>query len=94
MRSGHYRGNPLEKHQPLPIGAEHFQRWLSSWRKTANEVLDAQSASLMIGYAERIGYGMRVGMGLTGHLRGRESGIPIRTRRPPPLNPHPATDRA
>ena len=82
LRAGHYRGNPLAKHQPLPIGVEHFRRWLALWRATAGEVLDAEAASLMIGYAERIGYGMRVGMGLSGHLRGRESGIPIRARQP------------
>jgi hemoglobin len=82
LRSGHYRGNPLAKHQPLPIDVGHFQRWLALWRKTANDLLDAESATLMVGYAERIGYGMRVGMGLSGHLRGRESGIPIRARQP------------
>ncbi|HKU80192.1 MAG TPA: group III truncated hemoglobin [Rhodanobacteraceae bacterium] len=80
LRTGHYRGNPLAKHQPLPIGVAHFQRWLALWRETAGEVLDEESAALMTGYAERIGYGMRVGMGLSGHLRGRESGIPIRAR--------------
>ena len=80
LRTGHYRGNPLAKHQPLPIGVDHFQRWLALWRETALELLDADSAGLMTGYAERIGYGMRVGMGLSGHQRGRESGIPIRTR--------------
>lgn len=83
LHTGHYRGNPLGKHQPLPIGVQHFQRWLALWRETADEVLDAESAALMIGYAERIGYGMRVGMGLTQHLRGRESGIPVRARQPP-----------
>jgi hemoglobin len=80
LRTGHYRGNPLAKHQPLPIGVAHFQRWLALWRETANELLDREPAALMTGYAERIGYGMRVGMGLSGHLRGRESGIPIRAR--------------
>jgi len=80
LRTGHYRGNPLARHQPLPIGVEHFQRWLALWRQTADELLDAESTALMVGYAERIGYGMRVGMGLTDHLRGRESGIPIRAR--------------
>lgn len=87
LRTGHYRGNPLAKHQPLPIGVEHFRRWLALWRETAGQLLDNESALLMIGYAERIGYGMRVGMGLSGHLRGRESGIPIRGRqqRPPDL---------
>ncbi|MGH8191766.1 MAG: group III truncated hemoglobin [Rhodanobacteraceae bacterium] len=82
LRTGHYRGNPLAKHQPLPIDAGHFERWLALWRETAQQVLDAESATLMIGYAERIGYGMRVGLGLSGHQRGRESGIPIRARQP------------
>lgn len=82
LRTGHYRGNPLAKHQPLPIGVAHFQRWLALWRETAGEVLDRESATLMTRYAERIGYGMRVGMGLSGHLRGRESGIPVRARQP------------
>jgi hemoglobin len=80
FRTGRYRGNPLAKHAPLPIDTGHFQRWLVLWREAANETLDQESATLMIGYAERIGYGMRVGMGLTGHLRRRESGIPIRAR--------------
>jgi len=81
LRTGHYRGNPLAKHQPLPIGREHFRRWLALWRETARESLDPESAALVVGYAERIGYGMRVGLGLSGHQRGRESGIPIRTYR-------------
>ncbi len=78
LRSGHYRGNPLAKHQPLSIGVEHFRRWLGLWRETAGELLDTEAAALMVGYAERIGYGMRIGLGLSGHQRGRESGIPIR----------------
>ena len=80
LRTGHYRGNPLAKHQPLPICAGHFTRWLDLWRETVRELLERESAELMIGYAERIGYGMRVGLGLSGHQRGRESGIPIRAR--------------
>lgn len=81
LRTGHYRGNPLAKHRPLPIGGEHFQRWLALWREIARELLDPESAALLVGYAERTGYGMRVGLGLSGHQRGRESGIPIRVYR-------------
>jgi len=80
LRTGHYRGNPLARHQPLPIGVAHFQRWLALWHETAGEVLDEEPAALMIGYAERIGYGLRVGLELNRHLRGRESGIPIRAQ--------------
>lgn len=89
LRTGHYRGNPLAKHQPLPIDARHFERWLALWRNTACEQLDAASAALLIGYAERIGHGLRVGLGLAEQPRGRESGIPVRTRQQ-----HPATTRA
>jgi hemoglobin len=87
LRTGRYRGNPLARHRPLPIGAAHFERWLALWRETADETLAAEPASLVTGYAERIGYGMRVGLGLSGHLRGRESGIPIRAPRRPESAP-------
>lgn len=79
LRAGNYRGNPLAKHKSLSIDAMHFQHWLALWRETAEETLDAEPAAVLIGYAERIGYGMQVGLALTGHLRGRESGIPIRS---------------
>lgn len=82
LRSGHYRGNPLARPQPLPIGIGHFERWLALWRETAGEVLDADAATLMIGYAERAGHGRRMGLGLGGHQRHRESGVPIRVRQP------------
>ena len=70
LRTAQYRGNPLAKHQPLGIGNAHFERWLALWRETVREVLpDAESAELMIGYAERIGYGMRIGLGISDHVR-------------------------
>lgn len=80
LGSGHYRGNPLAKHQPLPIANEHFARWLTLWRETAREVFDADSARLLIGHAERIGYGLRIGMGLAQHQPGRAHGIPVHAR--------------
>jgi hypothetical protein len=55
------------------------------------ELLDDESAALVTGYAERIGYGMRVGMGLSGHQRGRESGIPIRARQRVETDTRPAS---
>ncbi len=87
LGTGHYRGNPLAKHQPLPIGNGHFARWLALWRETAHEVLDANSAHLLIGHAERIGYGLRIGMGLAHHRPGglRDAAPPAPP--PPPLGP-------
>ncbi len=84
LRAGSYRGNPMAKHRPLPIGRQHFERWLALWRETTVEVLDEPSAMLMAGYAERIGRGLRMGMGLGDRSRARDLGISLRTVPPAP----------
>lgn len=77
LRAGTYRGNPMGKHKPLPIGREHFERWLDLWRRTVPEIMDEEAATLMIDYANRIGRGLRMGMGLGDRPRGRDLGIPM-----------------
>lgn len=86
LRAGSYRGNPMARHRPLPIGRQHFERWLALWRETAGEVLEPGPAALMAGYAERIGRGLRMGMGmgLGDRPRARELGISLRTMPPAP----------
>src|SRR5688572_3677735 len=32
-----YRGNPLQKHLPLPIESTHFSRWLELFTQTIDE---------------------------------------------------------
>lgn len=32
-----YRGNPMQKHFPLPIKSEHFNRWLKLFHQTVDE---------------------------------------------------------
>ena len=32
-----YRGNPLQKHLPLPIEGKHFDQWLKLFTETVNE---------------------------------------------------------
>ena len=49
-----YKGNPLLAHFPLPIIANHFERWLSLFEETANEVLLPQDAALVVGKAQNI----------------------------------------
>lgn len=39
-----YQGNPFAKHVPLPIEAEHFQRWLELWRGTIDELFTGAKA--------------------------------------------------
>lgn len=78
LRAGTYRGNPMAMHRPHPIQREHFERWLSLWAETAQEVLDADSAAVMIEYAGRIGQGLQLGLGLLPHPKGtRGLGIPL-----------------
>lgn len=59
-----YRGNPMAVHRPLPIGDEHFGRWLGLWRLTVHEVLPQAQAELMYDHAMRIGASLRYGLGL------------------------------
>lgn len=41
---GDYKGNPFEKHSPLPIHAEHFSRWLLLFHTTIDELFDGPNA--------------------------------------------------
>ncbi len=75
LRAGTYRGNPMAAHRPLPIRAEHFDRWLMLWRETCAEQLDADHAAQMTDYATRIGRSLKYGLGLLS--QGRTFGIPI-----------------
>src|SRR5687768_7205112 len=40
-----YRGNPFQKHVMLPIGREHFSRWLSLFFQTIDENFSGEKAS-------------------------------------------------
>lgn len=60
-----YRGNPMAVHRGVAgIDAAHFDRWLALWRQTADDVLDADAAALMVAHADRIGRSLREGLGL------------------------------
>jgi len=71
LRAGTYRGNPMAAHQALPINARHFTRWLALWRETCAQELEAEHATQLIGYAERIGRSLAYGLGI-----GEDSGRP------------------
>lgn len=40
-----FKGNPFAKHAPLPIRAEHFDRWLLLFRETIDENFEGQMAN-------------------------------------------------
>ncbi|SFP89361.1 group III truncated hemoglobin [Hymenobacter arizonensis] len=39
-----YHGRPFPKHLPLPIGADHFQRWLALFEATVDELFAGPKA--------------------------------------------------
>ena len=39
-----YRGNPLQKHLPLPIDKKHFNRWLELFKETIDENFAGEKA--------------------------------------------------
>lgn len=56
-----YAGRPMPKHLAIPeLTDEHFQRWLTLFRETAEELCPPEIAALFVERAERIGYNFRV----------------------------------
>jgi len=39
-----YRGNPFQKHLPLPIETQHFDRWLELFHQTVDELFEGDKA--------------------------------------------------
>jgi len=49
-----YRGNPLQKHLPLPIEGKHFDQWLKLFTETVNENFAGEKAEEVKMRAESI----------------------------------------
>jgi hemoglobin len=62
LMSGRYHGNPMEKHLRLPVDAEHFDRWLTLFEATANEVCPPDAAAHFIERARRIAESLEMGV--------------------------------
>lgn len=60
-----YRGNPLQRHMALPIGTEHFNRWLQLFRETIDENFFGVNAREMKMRAQAIARVFQIKMGLT-----------------------------
>lgn len=54
LASQRFFGNPMRKHQPLPIDAAHFDRWLELFRVIAGEVCPPGAAAHFIERAEHM----------------------------------------
>jgi hemoglobin len=54
LMTGRYHGAPMPAHATLPVTWAHFDRWLSLFRQTADEVCPPDGATHVTERAERI----------------------------------------
>ena len=60
-----YRGNPLQKHLPLPIEGKHFDQWLKLFTETVNENFAGDKAEEVKMRAESIAGIFQLKLGIT-----------------------------
>ncbi len=71
LMSGRYHGTPMVKHMPLPVDADHFDRWLALFEETAREVCPPPAATHFVELARRIAASLELGIaGAQGVLLG------------------------
>ncbi len=59
---GRYHGTPMVKHAPLPVDADHFDRWLELFEATAVELCPPQAAAHFVERARRIAASLEMGI--------------------------------
>ncbi len=64
LLTGTYHGRPMQAHQPLPVDARHFDRWLQLFEQTASELCSPAAAELFIDRARRIAESLELGIAL------------------------------
>jgi len=62
LMTGRYHGQPMARHLPLPIDAQHFDRWLALFAKTAHEVCPPAAAERFILLSRRIAESLELGI--------------------------------
>jgi hemoglobin len=60
--SGRYHGQPMARHLPLPIDAQHFDRWLALFAQTARDVCPQAAAERFILLSRRIAESLELGL--------------------------------
>lgn len=66
LMTGRYRGAPVVAHAGLPVGWEHFERWLALFRETAAETCPPEGAAHVVDRAERIARSLHMAVGAAG----------------------------
>jgi hemoglobin len=70
LMTGRYHGQPMPAHLKLPIGAEHFDRWLALFEGTAAELCPPAAAAHFIERARRIADSFELGRAFaTGNIQ-------------------------
>jgi len=64
LMTGQYHGQPMRAHLPLPIDADHFDRWLDLFADTARQLCDREAAELFIDRATRIAQSLELGVAM------------------------------
>lgn len=54
LLTGRYHGRPTEKHEPLPVDARHFDRWLALFELTARDLCPPAAAEHFLERARNI----------------------------------------
>ncbi|MEX3007456.1 group III truncated hemoglobin [Hoeflea sp. TYP-13] len=62
LMSGRYHGRPMQKHAPLPVSAQHFDRWLALFEETARELCSAAAADHFVERAHNIAKSLEMGV--------------------------------
>jgi hemoglobin len=62
LMTGRYHGTPMVKHMPLPVDADHFDRWLNLFEQTAREICPQEAATHFVERARRIAASLELGV--------------------------------
>lgn len=62
LMTGRYHGRPMQAHAPLPVDAQHFDRWLALFESTARDVCPPAAAALFIEKARMIAQSIEIGI--------------------------------
>ena len=73
LMTGRYHGQPMRIHMPLPIDAEHFDRWLALFEATARETCPPAAADHFMERARRVAESLELGIaGSQGVMLGKD----------------------
>jgi hemoglobin len=78
LMTGRYHGTPMARHAPLPIDADHFDRWLKLFEQTAHDICPPQAAVHFVACARRIAASLELGVA---NANGAMLGVGERFRR-------------